>query len=868
MSPIQQMLLGVGGAAADTKTYIDDIFSTYVYRGNETAGRAINNGINLSGKGGLVWVKSRNDTHDNHLVDTERGANVILESNTSDDQATIANRITGFNSSGFNLGSAGQVNGTSVYKYSSWTWRKCPGFFDIVSYTGNGQNARTISHDLNSVPGLIIVKSLNDDEPFQVLHRSIGPTKYGVLNTNSQFHDNDSRWNDTAPTSTNFTVGTDDSTNKSGTNYIAYIWAGGASTASEAVSVNFDGSDDYLTVASSSDLTFGTGDFTIECWVKPDDFNSRGTFYDSRGSNDTTGITIGHESSSGEVRVYINAADGGDITVKSSDFYVGQWQHVAVTRSSGTVRLFINGLLKDSGTRTSDLNTTNTVRIGYKSYTSSGYSYFDGEISNFRIVKGTAAYTSSFRALTTPLTNITNTKLLCCNNSSVTGKTVGPTITPSDSTDGPTASSNSPFDDPAGFVFGENEDQNVIKCGSYTGNGSSTGPKIDLGWEPQWWLVKRTDASANWQLLDSIRGWPDGGNDAYFIPNETSSEGNYAFGHPSSTGFVLDDSHAAQNADGGKYVYMAIRRPDGYVGKAPELGTDVFNIVTGTSDSSVPGFVTNNLVDFYLYKSSNYDWGVGARLLSKKYWKTNSNAATTDDSNATFDYNNGFGDWTSNLSGYYTWAWTRHAGFDVVTYTGNGSSTGDTQKIPHGLNQVPEMAWIKNRGSTQDWGVYHKDLHSSIPEKYYLKLNTNDARVYEDQTFDPPTATHFNLRHNSLVNANNADFIMLLFSSVSGISKVGSYTGTGSSLTITTGFQPRFIIIKKASGSGANRNWYLLDTTRGWGSGDDKVLLLSDDDAEADNDMGAPTSTGFTLTGETHSGWNASSREYIYYAHA
>jgi len=83
MSPIQQMLLGVGGAAADTKTYIDDIFSTYVYRGNETAGRAINNGINLSGKGGLVWVKSRNDTHDNHLVDTERGANVILESNTS-----------------------------------------------------------------------------------------------------------------------------------------------------------------------------------------------------------------------------------------------------------------------------------------------------------------------------------------------------------------------------------------------------------------------------------------------------------------------------------------------------------------------------------------------------------------------------------------------------------------------------------------------------------------------------------------------------------------------------------------------------------------------------------------------------------------
>ena len=130
---------------AKKKVYLDDVFSTYVYKGNESA-RAINNGIDLSGEGGLVWAKARNDSHDHHLVDTVRGANKILESNTTDAEATIANRITGFNSNGFNLGSAGQVNGTSAYNYSSWSFRKAKGFFDIVTYTGNGTAGRTVSH--------------------------------------------------------------------------------------------------------------------------------------------------------------------------------------------------------------------------------------------------------------------------------------------------------------------------------------------------------------------------------------------------------------------------------------------------------------------------------------------------------------------------------------------------------------------------------------------------------------------------------------------------------------------------------------------------------------------------------------------------
>ena len=159
-------------------------------------------------------------------------------------------------------------------------------------------------------------------------------------------------------------------------------------TTDNAGAIIFDGTDDKISLASSSDLTFGTGDFTIEFWANPDDFGSRGTFYDSRPSGGTTGITIGHESSSGEIRVYMIATSGSDIVVQSSDFVVGQWQYIVVTRRSGTVRLFINGILKDSETRTSDLDNTNVVNIGYKTFTSSTYDYFDGDIANVRIYKG------------------------------------------------------------------------------------------------------------------------------------------------------------------------------------------------------------------------------------------------------------------------------------------------------------------------------------------------------------------------------------------------------------------------------------------------------------------------------------------------
>mgnify|MGYP004242241177 FL=1 len=178
---------------------------------------------------------------------------------------------------------------------------------------------------------------------------------------------------------------------------------------------------------------------------------------------------------------------------------------------------------------------------------------------------------------------------------------------------------------------------------------------------------------------------------------------------------------------------------------------------------------------------------------------------------------------------------------------------------------APTMIWLKSRTSSEAWVVGSSGL-SSWAE--YLTLNNTDAESTNAGIFDStaPTATTFSLGSQNRSNENNQNYIAYLFASVDGICKVGSYTGNGSTgQTITTGFQPRFLITKNVSDSGPS--WLVLDTTRGWAAGDDKYIALEDSNAQGNSDYGQPTSTGFTVT--SGSSWtNASGKKYIYYAHA
>ena len=158
----------------------------------------------------------------------------------------------------------------------------------------------------------------------------------------------------------------------------------------------FDGSGDNLRAPSNSAFTFGTGDYTIEAWVYARDSANNviveaGAFFGLY-----TGFLAYYES------------NGGLIT-SSIPVSLNTWTHVALSRSSGTLKLFVNGAVGASASVTTDFTSTSCA-ISYGAIY--GGPSFNGYISNVRVVKGTAVYTSAFTPSTAPLTAISGTSLL------------------------------------------------------------------------------------------------------------------------------------------------------------------------------------------------------------------------------------------------------------------------------------------------------------------------------------------------------------------------------------------------------------------------------------------------------------------------
>jgi hypothetical protein len=314
---------------------IADAFSTDLYTGNGGT-QTITNGIDLSGGGGLVWIKVRDTIFSHQLYDSARGLGKDLQSNVTNQEQNAPNGVNAFNSNGFAMGGDASTN-ASGNPYVSWTFRKAPKFFDVVTYTGNGAAVQTVAHNLDSVPGMIVVKRTDAPAGWQVAHRSIPAGAKLLLDATNAYTDfpTTAYWNNTRPTDTQFYVdGPDSNFNGSGGTYVAYLFA--------------------------------------------------------------------HDT----------------------------------------------------------------------------------------------------------------------------------------------------------------DDDSVVQCGSYTGNGSATGPVITLGWEPQWLLIKRSDSADDWYLYDNQRS-PTNPRNGIIRPNSSSAgfsnvtSSNIDF---SSTGFQPKTNNAVFNASGGTYVYTAIRK--------------------------------------------------------------------------------------------------------------------------------------------------------------------------------------------------------------------------------------------------------------------------------------------------------------------
>jgi len=650
MSKLAKAMQAAAGNAGGAGEYIEDVFSTYLYTGTGAA-QTITNGIDLDGEGGLVWIKARSAAYGLLNWDTTMSPYTNLSTYNTDaiiDQ-TSPYGIASANSEGFSIGNTDWVRlNTSGTTYASWTFRKAPKFFDVVTWTGNGSN-RTVTHDLGSVPGMIMVKRTDDTGNWQVYHRAntANPeTDYLVLNSTAATADSNTRWNDTLPTDAVFSLGTEATVNASGATYVAYLFA--------------------------------------------------------------------HDA-------------GG---------------------------------------------------------------------------------------------------------------------------------------------FGDDGEQNVISCGSYSGSGSA-GNEQDIGFEPQWVLIKASSGTGadteRWVLLDTMRGWNNGGADTDYrlSPNESSAEVVTTGGYPTATGFGFEDGDAGVNGSGKAFIYIAIRRGPM---KTPESGTEVFAPVLGRAPN--PNYLTGFPVDFAMseYRINGANW-TSSRLQGSNGMDTASTSAEGSDGSTKWDFMDGhyIGGRTTD---FISWAFRRAPGFfDVVCWTANVTHP-TTMTVNHNLGVAPQMIIKKSRQTnsiSHAWRVYHIGLNGGVnPQNAVIVLNSSGAEsvVTPDWNNTAPTATQFSAGYVE----SGYTYVAYLFATVAGVSKVGSYTGTGTTLAIDCGFSAgaRFVLIKRTDSTG---DWYVWDTARGIASGNDPYLLLNSTAAEVTGtDYIDPSSAGFEISSTAPVAINASGGSYIFLA--
>ena len=414
-------------------------------------------------------------------------------------------------------------------------------------------------------------------------------------------------------------------------------------------------------------------------------------------------------------------------------------------------------------------------------------------------------------------------------------------------------------------VFGENADQSVIKCGSYVG--STAGTTVNLGWEPQWILVKNISSAENWRLHDTMRGMSS--NDSatagsLIYPSLSFAETDSRCPRPTSTGFISESNQSSSHT----FIYIAIRRGPM---KTPTDATKVFATVEAASNGSSTTFTTNFPVDLALFRqitAAGGSFNAFDRLRGGTRYGllTASTDAESSYSGAEFDLQTTFKETLGHGSGVNVIleAFRRAPGFfDVVAYTGDATA-GKT--VNHNLGVAPELIFIKQRSGTSGGVVYYGD-----PTKYlqlFRETYSNYQALTSSAIFNDtaPASSVFTLGAGGGVNANNATYIAYLFATVSGVSKVGSYTGTAATLNVDCGFSAgaRFVLIKRTDSTG---DWYVWDTARGIVSGNDPYLLLNSTAAEVTStDYIDPYSAGFTISSSAPAAINASGGSFIFLA--
>ena len=439
--------------------------------------------------------------------------------------------------------------------------------------------------------------------------------------------------------------------------------------------------------------------------------------------------------------------------------------------------------------------------------------------------------------------------------------------------------------------FGNSGTDNVVSCGGYTGNGAALGPVVNLGYEPQWVMVKRaTGGTGSWYMVDNMRGFVSDSQNSYATAdlraNSTDGEFNTRLFNVTSTGFQPADSDARWNNSGDLYIYIAIRRGPM---RTPTSGASVFapQLYTGTGSSqTITGPTNAYQYDSLLQKGRS---GTLTSYAGNGYWVSKLQQMSTSGNSSTglgpaiadAEISGGITNYSAtgfsisggslNISGTpYVNYWLRRAPtfFDQVCYTGTGTST---QVITHNLGVAPEWLIVKRRNGTSNWTVYSR--LSTGSQVVFTRLNTTDATPFNvpGTWLAASTFTAYQLSEASSISNDNQNvsgglYVAYLFASCPGVSKVGSYTGTGTTQTINCGFTggARFVMIKRTDSTG---DWYVWDTARGMIPANDPYLLLNSTAAEVTGtDFVDTAATGFQITSTAPAAINASGGTFIFLA--
>ena len=423
--------------------------------------------------------------------------------------------------------------------------------------------------------------------------------------------------------------------------------------------------------------------------------------------------------------------------------------------------------------------------------------------------------------------------------------------------------------------FGLTGTDNVVSCGSYAGVAYPNSQEVNVGFEPQWVMIKNTTTASGWSMWDSMRGMAvvPAANVAQaqlLEPNTTAAEGIQPGIYPTATGFVVKNGLTAISGLGDNFIYIAIRRGPM---KVPTDGTKVYNAIARTGTSAVakitgvgfsPDAVWGRRKDANYGRNFDRLRGVNVSLAPA----ATAGEATPSASLTSYDMD-GFSvgaDPSEHINApsipYIYWNFKRAPGFfDEVCYTG----TGSTQTQAHNLGAIPELMIFKQRtGTARSWGVYVAALGNANQLLLNSDSNVGAATTLLNST--SPTASIFTVGSSVLSNQNGSAIVAYLFATCAGVSKVGNYTGTGTTQAINCGFTAgaRFVMVKATSTTG---DWIVVDTARGLVSGNDPTLALNSTAAEVTtNDWFDPSSTGFELSSAGGNLANTNGVSYLFLA--